>query len=140
MSEFFIVNFGDALLDQAPDDGSWLPFTGAWAVFVTPGDSPYMATAAAITQLADSCAIMRARYVIIGMAGGAIRLVCSEWPGNHLVVGCMAVNAEYSGSVVTGISWRVMSEINQLFVLWHRSQSRVVTKCVVDFPVAVEPL
>lgn len=102
---FFIVNFGDAVLDRAPDDDSWLPFSCAWAVFVTPGGSTYMATAAAITQLADSCAIMRARCVIIGMAGGAIRLVRSKRPGDHLVVGCMAVNAEYSGPVVTGIRW-----------------------------------
>ena len=103
----------DALLGQAPDDGSLLPFAGAWAVFVTPGDSPYMATATAITQLADSCPIMWPRCVIIGMATGAIRLVCSKGHCNHLVVRCMTVNAEYSGPVVSGITGRVMPEINQ---------------------------
>lgn len=72
-----------------------------------------MAAAAAVTKLTYGCTIMRSRYVIIGMTGGTIRLVRSKWPGNHLVVGCMAVNTEYSGPVVTGITGGVMPEINQ---------------------------
>ena len=107
------MNLCDVLFGQAPDDGSWLPFAGAWAVFITPGDSSYMTTATAITQLTDSCPIMWPRCVVIGMAAGAIRLVCSKRPCNHLVVGCMTVNAEHGGPVVTGIARRIMPEINQ---------------------------
>ena len=82
-------------------------------MLVTPGNSPYMATAAAITQLTDSCPIMWSGCVVIGMATGAIRLVCGKGPCNYLVVGCVTVNAEHSGPVVSGITGRVMPEINQ---------------------------
>lgn len=85
------------------EHGRVLPTTTAGAVFAATGHATKVTTATAIGHIADWQIAMRARYVVIGVTGGALRLVGREWPGNNLVIGSMAVNAKNACSVIAGI-------------------------------------
>ncbi len=60
---------------------------------------------------------MIAGCIDIGVAAGTIRLIRREWPGDHLIVGFVAVNAEYGRPMVTRVVGRVMSEPYQWYPL-----------------------
>lgn len=53
---------------------------------------------------------MIAGSVVIGMAASTIRLIRWEWPGDDLIVGIVAVDAEYGRPMVTRVVGRIMSE------------------------------
>jgi hypothetical protein len=95
-----------------PVNGRLLPFAGARAVFIAPVYSVHMTAPAAVAQFTDGRAIVRSGDVSIGMTACTVGLICGEWPGDYLVVGCVAINAEHAGSVITGIAGRVVPEQN----------------------------
>jgi len=87
----------------AAEHGRVLPATAAGAVFAATSHATKVTTATAISHIGDWQIAMRARYVVVGVTGGAFRLVCREWPCNNLVIGSMAVNTKNACSVIARI-------------------------------------
>ena len=78
----------------------------------------HMAAAGAVPQLADGIfsvwlldLLMRTSFVVIGMTTGAVRLVSTELPSDHLVVRGMTVIAANIGPVAGREQRRVMGVI-----------------------------
>lgn len=69
-----------------------LPFGGAGTVLAGAGGAIEVTAAATVTYIADWQIAMGSGYIVIGMAGGTVRLVCRERPGDNLVVGPVAIN------------------------------------------------
>ena len=112
---FYYLYRGVLSRRHMPGHGRFLPASAAGTVFGATGHAIKVATATAISHIADWQIPMRTRYVVIRVACSAFRLVCREWPCDDLVVGSMTINAEYCCSMITGIICRVMCERNQRY-------------------------
>jgi hypothetical protein len=80
-----------------------LPGSAAGAVFTAASHAVKVAAATAISYITDWQIAMRARYIVIGMTGSALRLICRKRPCNYLVVGSMAVDTKNACSVIAGV-------------------------------------